>query len=96
MKSCTCPSKSFGITLKEVAAFIPGACVKTFPLAGGDVKELIVASEKSGPVDWPSLAPLVRRKEEWLAAIDRVVRESARCWMSTIGQGSHLRPLPPR
>jgi nucleoid DNA-binding protein len=39
--------------LKDVAALIPGACVKTFPLAGGDVKELIVSGEDAGPVDWP-------------------------------------------
>jgi hypothetical protein len=59
--------------LKDVAALIPGACVKTFPLAGGDVKELIVASEVAGPIDWPSLTPLALHKEEWLAAIDRAV-----------------------
>ena len=59
--------------LKDVAALIPGACVKTFPLAGGDVKELIVAGEEAGPVDWPALAPLALHKEEWLAAIDRAI-----------------------
>ena len=59
--------------LKDLAALIPGACVKTFPLAGGDVKELIVSGEDAGPVDWPSLAPLARHKEEWFAAIDRAI-----------------------
>ena len=59
--------------LKDVAALIPGACVKTFPLAGGDVKELIVAGEDAGPIDWPPLAPLALQKEEWLAAIDRAI-----------------------
>ena len=59
--------------LKDVAALIPGAYVKTFPLAGGAVKELIVAGEDAGPVDWPSLAPLAQHKEEWLAAIDRAI-----------------------
>ena len=59
--------------LREVAALIPGACVKTFPLAGGDFKELIVAGENAGPIDWPSLAPLALHKEEWLAAIDRAI-----------------------
>jgi hypothetical protein len=59
--------------LKDVAALIPGACVKTFPLAGGDVKELIVAGEDAGPIDWPPLAPLALHKEEWLAAIDRAI-----------------------
>jgi hypothetical protein len=59
--------------LKDVAALIPGACVKTFPLAGGDVKELIVASEDAGPIDWPLLAPLALHKEEWFAAIDRAI-----------------------
>ncbi len=59
--------------LKEVAALIPGACVKTFPLSGGDVKELIVSGEDAGPVDWPPLAPLAPHKEQWLAAIDRAV-----------------------
>jgi hypothetical protein len=59
--------------LKAVAALIPGACVKTFPLAGGDVKELIVAGEDAGPVDWPPLAPLALHQEEWFAAIDRAI-----------------------
>lgn len=59
--------------LKDVATLIPGACVKTFPLAGGDVKELVVAGEDAGPVDWPPLAPLASRKEEWFAAIDRAI-----------------------
>jgi hypothetical protein len=59
--------------LKDVAALIPGACVKTFPLAGGDVKELIVSGQDAGPVDWPPLAPLALHKEQWLAAIDRAV-----------------------
>jgi hypothetical protein len=59
--------------LKDVATLIPGACVKTFPLAGGDVKELIVSGEDAGPVDWPPLAPLALHKEQWLAAIDRAV-----------------------
>jgi hypothetical protein len=59
--------------LHDVAALIPGACVKTFPLAGGDVKELIVSGEDAGPIDWPLLAPLARHKEEWLAAIDRAI-----------------------
>jgi hypothetical protein len=59
--------------LKAVAALIPGACVKTFPLSGGDVKELIVAGKDSGPSDWPPLAPLALHKEEWFAAMDRVV-----------------------
>ena len=56
-----------------MAALIPGACVKTFPLPGGSVKELIVAGEDAGPIDWPPLAPLALHKEEWFAAIDRVV-----------------------
>ena len=59
--------------LKDVAALIPGACVKTFPLAGGYVKELIVVGEDAGPIDWPPLAPLALHKEEWLAAIDRAI-----------------------
>jgi hypothetical protein len=59
--------------LKAVAALIPGACVKTFPLPGGDVKELIVSGEDAGPVDWPPLAPLLLHKEEWFAAIDRAI-----------------------
>jgi hypothetical protein len=59
--------------LKDLAALIPGACVKTFPLAGGDVKELIVSGEDAGPIDWPSLAPLALHKEEWFAAIDRAI-----------------------
>ena len=59
--------------LTDVAALIPGACVKTFPLVGGDVKELIVASEDAGPIDWPPLAPLALHKEEWFAAIDRAI-----------------------
>ncbi len=59
--------------LKDVAALIPGACVKTFPLPAGDVKELVVSGEVAGPVDWPPLAPLALHKEEWLAAIDRAV-----------------------
>ncbi len=59
--------------LKDMAALIPGACVKTFPLAGGDVKELLVSGEDAGPVDWPFLAPLALHKEEWFAAIDRAI-----------------------
>ena len=59
--------------LKDVAVLIPGACVKTFPLAGGNVKELIVAGKDAGPADWPPLAPLALHKEEWLAAIDRAI-----------------------
>jgi hypothetical protein len=59
--------------LKDLAALIPGACVKTFPLAGGDVKELVVSGKDAGPVDWPPLAPLALHKEEWFAAIDRAV-----------------------
>ena len=59
--------------MQELAALIPGACVKTFPLPGGDVKELVVAGEDAGPVDWPSLASLALHKEEWLAAIDRAI-----------------------
>jgi hypothetical protein len=59
--------------LKDVAALIPGACVKTFPLAGGDVKELIVSGKDAGPVNWPPLAPLALHKEQWLAAIDRAI-----------------------
>jgi hypothetical protein len=59
--------------MKDVAALIPGACVKTFPLPGGFATELIVASEGSGPIDWPPLAPLALHKEEWFAAIDRAI-----------------------
>jgi len=59
--------------LRAVAALIPGARVKTFPLPGGSAKELIVAGEGAGPSDWPSLTPLALHKEEWFAAIDRVV-----------------------
>jgi hypothetical protein len=59
--------------LQAVAALIPGACVKTFPLPGGAAKELIVAGPDAGPVDWPPLAPLALHKEEWFAAIDRVI-----------------------
>ena len=59
--------------MKAVAALIPGACVKTFPLAGGDVKELIVAGEDAGPIDWPPLAPLALHREEWFAAIDQAI-----------------------
>ena len=59
--------------LKAVAALIPGACVKTFPLPGGDVKELLVAGEDAGPAGWPALAPLVLHKEEWFAVIDRMI-----------------------
>jgi hypothetical protein len=42
-------------------------------LAGGDIKELIVASEDSGSTDWPPLAPLALHKEKWFAVIDRAV-----------------------
>jgi hypothetical protein len=59
--------------LKAVAALIPGACVKTFPLTDGTVKELLVAGKDAGPIDWPALAPLVQHKEEWFAAIDRAI-----------------------
>jgi hypothetical protein len=59
--------------LQAVAALIPGACVKTFPLSGGGLKELIVAGPDAGPTDWPPLAPLAQHKEQWLAAIDRAV-----------------------
>jgi hypothetical protein len=59
--------------MKDLAALIPGACVKTFPLAGGDVKELVVSGQDAGPVDWPPLAPLALHKEQWLAAVDRAV-----------------------
>ena len=59
--------------LKDLAALIPGACVKTFPLPGGDVKDLVVFGEDAGPIDWPPLAPLALHKEEWLAAIDRAI-----------------------
>jgi hypothetical protein len=59
--------------LKDLAVLIPGACVKTFSLAGGGVKELIVAGEDAGPIDWPPLAPLALHKEEWFAAIDRAI-----------------------
>jgi hypothetical protein len=59
--------------LKDLATLIPGACVKTFPLPGGDVKQLVVSGENAGPVDWPPLAPLALHKEEWLAAIDRAI-----------------------
>ena len=59
--------------LKNVAALIPGACVKTFPLSDGTVKELIVSGADAGPVGWPSLAPLALHKEEWFAAIDRAI-----------------------
>ena len=59
--------------MKAVAVLIPGACVKTFPLAGGDVKELIVAGEDAGPIDWPPLTPLALHKEEWFAAIDQAI-----------------------
>jgi hypothetical protein len=59
--------------LKAVATLIPGACVKTFPLAGGDNKELIVAGKDAGPSDWPPLAPLALHKEEWSAVIDRAI-----------------------
>jgi hypothetical protein len=59
--------------LKDLTALIPGACVKTFPLAGGDVKELVVSGKDAGPVDWPPLAPLALHKEEWFAAIDRAI-----------------------
>ncbi len=59
--------------LKDLAALIPGACLKTFPLPGGDVKELLVAGEDSGPIDWPPLAPLALHKQEWFAAIDRAI-----------------------
>ena len=59
--------------LKDVGALIPGACVKTFPLSAGDVKELVVSGKDAGPVDWPPLAPLALHKEQWLAAIDRAV-----------------------
>ena len=59
--------------MKDVAALIPGACVKTFPLPGGVFKELIVTGEDAGPVDWPPLAPLALHKEEWFAAIDQAI-----------------------
>jgi hypothetical protein len=59
--------------MKDVATLIPGACVKTFPLAGGDVKELVVSGQDAGPVDWPPLAPLALHKEQWFAAVDRAV-----------------------
>jgi hypothetical protein len=59
--------------LKDLAALIPGACVKTFPLAGNDFKELVVSGKDAGPIDWPPLAPLALHKEEWLAAIDQAI-----------------------
>ena len=59
--------------MKAVASLIPGACIKTFPLPGGEVKELIVAGQDSGPIGWPSLAPLAQHREEWFAAIDRAI-----------------------
>jgi hypothetical protein len=57
--------------LKDLAALIPGACVKKFPLPGGKTKELVVFGNDAGPIDWPPLAPLALHKEEWFAAIDR-------------------------
>ena len=81
--------------LKDVAALIPGAYVKTFPLPGGDVKELIVAGEDAGSTDWPPLAPLALHKEEWLAAIDRaVVRIRAVLDGRPDGNRSTRLPLP--
>ena len=59
--------------MQDLAALIPGACVKTFPLSGGDTKELVVFGNDAGPIDWPPLAPLALPKEEWFAAIDRAV-----------------------
>ena len=73
--------------MKAVAALIPGACVKTFPLAGGDVKELIVAGEDSGPIGWPSLAPLALHKEEWFAAIDQAIARIHQAIDARPGQG---------
>ena len=72
-KELRVPVEAMRDYLKDVAALIPGACVKTFPLAGGDVKELVVAGEDAAPVDWPPLAPLALHKEEWLAAIDLAI-----------------------
>jgi hypothetical protein len=60
--------------LRAVAALIPGACVKTFPLPGNDSKDVIVANADAGSTDWPSLLPLATHNEEWFAAIDQAVQ----------------------
>jgi hypothetical protein len=60
--------------LRAVAALIPGACVKTFPLPGNDSKDVIVANADAGSTDWPSLLSLAMHKEEWFAAIDQAVQ----------------------
>ena len=76
LRSCTelrVPVEIIRRYMKDVAALIPGAYVKTFPLPGGTVKELLVFGENAGPIDWPPLAPLSLHKEEWLAAIDRAI-----------------------
>ena len=80
--------------LKAVAALIPGACVKVFPLASGDVKELIVAGEDAGPVDWPPLAPLALHKEEWFVAIDRAIVRIREVLDGRPNQNRVTKPLP--
>jgi len=59
--------------LKAVAALIAGTRVKIFPLTEGTVKELIVAGQDAGLIEWPALAPLTQHKDEWLAAIERAI-----------------------
>ena len=80
--------------LKDLAALIPGACVKTFPLAGDSGKELIVSGEDAGPIDWPPLAPLALHKEEWLAAIDRAVMRIREVLHGRPNSTRLKRPLP--
>jgi hypothetical protein len=59
--------------LQTVAALIPGACVKAFPLPGNKTEERVVAGPEAAPADWPPLAPLASHKEQWFAAIDRAI-----------------------
>jgi hypothetical protein len=60
--------------LNTVAGLIPGGCVKQFAQPGGESTDLVVASEDAGPSIWPSLLSLAIHKEEWFAAIDKVVQ----------------------
>lgn len=80
--------------MKTVASLIPGACVKTFPLPGGDVTERIVASDDAGPIDWPPLAPLALHREEWFAAIDRATVRIREALDARSDIGLTGKPLP--
>ncbi len=81
--------------MQAVAALIPQACTKDFPLPGGGAKVLLVAGEDAGPLDWPSLAGLAPHKEEWFGAIDRAI-EGIRQALDGLpdSRGPIRKPLP--